>query len=107
MLVQISTSHIPIERHKICVLVIHSFDHVEFVRYEIGVLSAPIEQFYLLHSYEPSKIVDLSFRVVSVGLESAKVKKFRSIVNLFPEALLHSFLSPSQILINLKVVQVG
>jgi hypothetical protein len=66
VLIEVSASHIAIERHQVGVGVIHRLDHIKFIRDQVGVLGTPIQQLYLLHCHESGQVINFGLGVVAI-----------------------------------------
>ena len=107
VLVKVGATNIPVEADSVFVLFIGRLDNIESVSDHVGMLQPPAQGLNLLDSNEACKIVHLSLGVATIGLQTREVEELCTVVNLFPEALLHSLLCLAQRLVKLIVVQVS
>lgn len=70
MLIEIGSSDITIERHCIVIRVILGFNDIELVSNKVGMLDSPAQRLYFLDGDIPSKIVNFSFGILSVTLQT-------------------------------------
>ena len=74
VLIEVSASHVAIERHQVGVGVVHRLNHIKFIRDQVGVLGTPIQQLYLLHCHESGQVIYFGLGVVAVWLQPRKVE---------------------------------
>lgn len=105
ILVQVSTSNIPVNTHGIVFLIfLLILNHVKSVGDDIRVIKSPGKWLDFLNGDESTEVVNFCLGVHAISLLSREVEEFGAIVDLFPKSFLHAFFGLSQSLIFSEIV---